>query len=82
MADPSIPLTVCEWEEWGNPNEAKFFDYMLSYSPYDNVRRQPYPAMLVTGGLNDPRVAYWEPCKWVQKIRDMATTDNELYLKL
>ncbi|CAM9523634.1 unnamed protein product, partial [Ectocarpus sp. 13 AM-2016] len=56
MADPSIPLTITEWEEWGNPNESKYHDYMLSYSPYDNVRRQPYPAMLVTGGLNDPRV--------------------------
>ncbi|CAN0085230.1 unnamed protein product, partial [Ectocarpus sp. 12 AP-2014] len=82
MADPSIPLTITEWEEWGNPNESKYHDYMLSYSPYDNVRRQPYPAMLVTGGLNDPRVAYWEPCKWVSKLRDMATTDNPLYLKI
>ncbi|CAM9120715.1 unnamed protein product [Pylaiella littoralis] len=82
MADPSIPLTITEWEEWGNPNEFKYHDYMLSYSPYDNVRPQPYPAMLVTGGLNDPRVAYWEPCKWVSKLRDMATTDNPLYLKI
>eukprot|EP00903_Cladosiphon_okamuranus_P021564 g19826.t1 len=82
MADPSIPLTITEWEEWGNPNEHKFHEYMLSYSPYDNVRHQPYPAMLVTGGLNDPRVAYWEPCKWVSKLRDMATSDNPLYLKI
>ncbi|CAM9993833.1 unnamed protein product [Ascophyllum nodosum] len=82
MADSSIPLTIAEWEEWGNPNESKFFDYMLSYSPYDNVRQQPYPALLVTGGLHDPRVAYWEPCKWVAKLRDMNTSDNPIYLKI
>jgi len=56
MSDPSIPLTVTEWEEWGNPNEAQYFHYMLSYSPYDNVKPQDYPALLVTAGLNDPRV--------------------------
>ncbi|CAM9371202.1 unnamed protein product, partial [Chrysoparadoxa australica] len=73
MADASIPLTVTEWQEWGNPNEEKYYDYMMSYSPYDGVKEQAYPAMLVTGGLNDPRVAYWEPVKWVQKLRDHRT---------
>lgn len=64
MADPTIPLTIGEWEEWGNPNEARFHDYMKAYSPYDNVEEKAYPSMLVTAGLNDPRVAYWEPAKW------------------
>jgi len=73
MSDPSIPLTVTEWEEWGNPNEAQYFHYMLSYSPYDNVKPQDYPALLVTAGLNDPRVAYWEPAKWVARLREMKT---------
>ena len=59
MCDSSIPLTVVEWEEWGNPNEQKYFDYMMKYSPIDNVKEQEYPSLLVTAGLNDPRVAYW-----------------------
>ena len=73
MSDPSIPLTTGEWEEWGNPNDARYFDYMLSYSPYDNVRAQAYPHLLITAGLHDPRVAYWEPAKWASKIRKTAT---------
>ena len=83
MCDPTIPLTVTEWEEWGNPNEEKYYDYMMSYSPYDNVEKKKYPAMLVTAGLNDPRVAYWEPAKWVAKIRDLKENSDEtpLYLK-
>ena len=81
MCDPSIPLTTGEWEEWGNPNEDKFFDYMLSYSPYDNVREQPYPNILITCGLHDPRVAYWEPAKWASKLRTMKTDKNEILLK-
>merc|ERR1711871_24112 len=76
MCDPSIPLTTNEWEEWGNPNTPKYFDYMLSYSPIDNVRAQEYPNILITAGLFDPRVAYWEPAKWASKLRDMKT--NEL----
>ena len=81
MSDPSIPLTVTEWEEWGNPNEMKYYEYMASYSPYDNVREQKYPAMLVTAGLNDPRVAYWEASKWVAKLREFKTDSNPLLLK-
>jgi oligopeptidase B len=74
MLDATIPLTVTEWEEWGNPVEsAEAFDYMLSYSPYDNVTAREYPAILVTAGLNDPRVQYWEPAKWVAKLRTRAT---------
>jgi oligopeptidase B len=82
MCDPSIPLTTGEWEEWGNPNEAKYFDYMLSYSPYDNVRAQPYPHVLITAGLHDPRVAYWEPAKWASKLRSLKTDDNEVIVKM
>ena len=81
MCDPSIPLTTGEWEEWGNPNEDKFFDYMLSYSPYDNVREQPYPNILITCGLHDPRVAYWEPAKWASKLKTLKTDANDVLLK-
>ena len=81
MSDPTIPLTVGEWEEWGNPNEEAYHDYMMSYSPIDNVKAQPYCSMFVTAGLNDPRVAYWEPAKWVAKLRDLKTDDNPLLLK-
>ena len=79
MSDPSIPLTT---GEWGNPNEHKFFDYMLSYSPYDNVREQPYPNILITCGLNDPRVAYWEPVKWASKLKTMKTDENDVLVKI
>lgn len=75
MADPSIPLTEGEWEEWGNPNAAEFFEYMLSYSPMDQIAAQVYPAVLALGGLHDPRVAYWEPAKWVQRLREKRTND-------
>lgn len=82
MCDPSIPLTTGEWEEWGNPNEAKYHDYMLSYSPYDNVREQPYPNLLILAGLYDPRVAYWEPTKWASKLRAMKTDSNDIIMKM
>ncbi|MEM8960808.1 MAG: S9 family peptidase [Acidobacteriota bacterium] len=72
MLDESIPLTVIEFEEWGNPKNKEFFDYMLSYSPYDNVTDAHYPDLLITAGLNDPRVQYWEPAKWTAKLRQLS----------
>lgn len=81
MLDETIPLTTGEYDEWGNPNEKEYFDYILSYSPYDNVEAKDYPAMLVTTGLHDSQVQYWEPAKWVAKLRDMKTDDNTLLLK-
>jgi len=82
MLDASLPLTPGEWPEWGNPIEdAKAFDLIRSYSPYDNVKRQAYPPLLVTAGLNDPRVTYWEPAKWVARLRELKTDDHDLLLK-
>ena len=81
MLDASIPLTVTEYEEWGNPNEPKFYNYIKSYSPYDNVEAKGYPHLLVTAGLNDPRVQYWEPAKWTAKLRVHKTDTNRLLLK-
>ena len=81
MLDATLPLTVTEYDEWGNPNEAKYYRYIKSYAPYENVRPQAYPAMLVTGGLNDPRVGFWEPAKWVAKLRRTKTDANEIVLK-
>lgn len=81
MLDPTIPLTVIEWEEWGNPNDPAFYHYIKSYSPYDNVAAKDYPAILATAGLNDPRVQYWEPAKWVAKMRAHKTNDKPLLLK-
>ncbi|MDH3444193.1 MAG: S9 family peptidase [Deltaproteobacteria bacterium] len=81
MLDASIPLTAGEYDEWGDPNQKAFYDYMLSYSPYDNVERKPYPNMLVTAGLHDSQVQYWEPAKWVAKLRELKTDNNRLLLK-
>lgn len=81
MADASIPLTAQEWEQWGNPAKADEYRYLLSYSPYDNVAAKAYPQMLVTTGLNDSQVAYWEPAKWVAKLRTLKTDRNDLLLK-
>lgn len=80
MLDESIPLTTGEFDEWGNPKEEKYYEYMRSYSPYDNVKEQEYPNMLVTTGLHDSQVQYWEPAKWVAKLRDHKTGDNLLLL--
>ena len=81
MLDSSIPLTTGEYDEWGDPNQKEYFEYMLSYSPYDNVEAKNYPHLLVTTGLHDSQVQYWEPAKWVAKLRQMKTDSNRLILK-
>lgn len=81
IIDPSIPLTVIEWEEWGNPNVSDEYAYMRAYSPYDNLVATAYPHILATAGLNDSRVQYWEPAKWVAKLRTLKTDNNRLLLK-
>ncbi|MET0903258.1 MAG: S9 family peptidase [Acidimicrobiales bacterium] len=82
ILDESLPLTVTEWEEWGNPvDDEAVYDYMAGYSPYDNVAEVAYPAILATSGLNDPRVSYWEPAKWVHKLRSCTTSGRPIYLK-
>ncbi len=79
--DASLPLTVGEWEEWGNPSQKEYYDYIKSYAPYENVEAKSYPKILVTAGLNDPRVSYWEPAKWVAKLRALKKDDSLLLLK-
>ncbi|MFP4846864.1 S9 family peptidase [Winogradskyella sp. PE311] len=81
MLDDSIPLTTGEYDEWGNPNDILYYKYIKSYSPYDNVQSKDYPNMLVTAGFHDSQVQYWEPAKWVAKLREMKTDTNKLYLK-
>ncbi|MEC4674989.1 MAG: S9 family peptidase, partial [Nitrospirota bacterium] len=81
MLDSSIPLTTGEYDEWGDPNQKEYYEYMLSYSPYDNVEEKDYPHLLVTTGLHDSQVQYWEPAKWVAKLRQMKTDSNRLLLK-
>ena len=81
MLDETVPLTVPEYEEWGNPNDVEYYEYMKTYSPYDNVRATGYPAILVTAGLNDPRVAYWEPAKWAAKLREVKNDGQPLLLQ-
>ncbi|MCK5332229.1 MAG: S9 family peptidase, partial [Candidatus Marinimicrobia bacterium] len=81
MLDETIPLTVIEFDEWGNPSEEDFYWYMKEYSPYDNVIAKDYPNLLITAGLNDPRVQYWEPAKWAAKLRATKTDNNRLLLK-
>ena len=80
MLDDSIPLTTGEYDEWGNPNEPEYYNYMKSYSPYDNVEAKSYPNMFVTTGLHDSQVQYWEPAKWVAKLREMKTDNNVLFM--
>jgi oligopeptidase B len=81
MLDPSLPLTVIEYEEWGNPEERRWFDIIRAYSPYENVRPVAYPHLLVTAGLHDPRVQYFEPAKWVARLRATQTGSNRLLLR-
>jgi oligopeptidase B len=81
MLDETIPLTTGEYDEWGNPNNEEFYNYMLSYSPYDNVKKMKYPNLLVTTGLYDSQVQYWEPAKWVAKLRELKEGENLLLLK-
>jgi oligopeptidase B len=81
MMDATLPLTVGEYLEWGNPNEKAAFDYMRSYSPYDNLAARAYPAILVTTSFNDSQVMYWEPAKWVAKLRTLKTDSNPLVLR-
>jgi oligopeptidase B len=81
MLDEKLPLTVGEFDEWGNPAQLEFYDYMKAYSPYDNVHPTDYPAMLITGGFNDPHVSYWEPAKWVAKLRSLNQGDRPVLLK-
>lgn len=80
MLDPTIPLTTFEWDEWGDPRKKEYYDYMLSYSPYDQVKAMDYPNILVTTGFWDSQVQYWEPAKWVAKLREMKTDDNILIM--
>jgi oligopeptidase B len=81
MSDPTLPLTVTEWEEWGDPRSEPWASYMLSYSPYDNVEDKKYPPLYVTAGLNDPRVSYHEPAKWVAKLRSMQNNTSDIFLR-
>ena len=80
MLDETIPLTTGEYDEWGNPNKKKYYDYMLSYSPYDNVKEMDYPNMYISTGLHDSQVQYWEPAKWIAKLRVLKTNNNQLFL--
>ena len=82
MLDASLPLTANEWEEWGDPRKPNFFEYMLSYSPYDNVREDArFPDLLITSGLNDPRVQFWEPTKWCARLRTVQGSGSEILLR-
>jgi len=80
MLDEDIPLTTGEYDEWGDPNQPELYHYMLSYSPYDNVKAQAYPNLLITSGLHDSQVQYWEPTKWAARLRALKTDQNQLLL--
>ena len=81
MLDASLPLTVTEYEEWGNPNEREAYEYIRGYAPYEHVEPKTYPHLFITAGLNDPRVSYWEPAKWTAKLRAANTGPNLILLK-
>jgi len=80
MLDDTIPLTTGEYDEWGNPNDKEYYDYIKSYSPYDNVEATSYPNLYVSTGLHDSQVQYWEPAKWVARLREYKTDDHLLFL--
>ncbi|MGB2274073.1 MAG: prolyl oligopeptidase family serine peptidase, partial [Flavicella sp.] len=80
MLDESIPLTTGEYDEWGNPDDKTYYDYIKQYSPYDNVTAQEYPNLMITTGLHDSQVQYWEPAKWIAKLRDYTTSTNKLIM--
>jgi oligopeptidase B len=82
MLDGTLPLTTMEYNEWGNPEQKGYYECIKSYSPYDNVKAQGYPHMLITGGISDPRVTYWEPAKWAARLRDIKTDNSLLLLKI
>ena len=82
MLDDTLPLTTMEYNEWGNPNQHEYYNYIKSYSPYDNILQQDYPSMFITGGISDPRVTYWEPTKWAASLRHNKTDNNLLLLKI
>ena len=82
MLDPSVPTTTNEYEEWGDPRDKRYYDTILSYSPYDNIKAQDYPALYVTTSLNDSQVQYYEPAKWVAKLRATKTDANPLLFKI
>lgn len=82
MLDPTLPLTVIEYDEWGDPADPALYAGMRAWSPYDNVHDAPYPAIFVTAGLNDPRVAYWEPVKWVARLREHSTSGRPIVLRI
>ena len=82
MSDPTLPLTVTEWEEWGDPRSEPYASYIESYAPYDNTAPADYPAIMITAGLNDPRVSYHEPAKWTAKLREVRTNDATLLLRV
>jgi oligopeptidase B len=81
MSDPSLPLTITEWEEWGDPRSEPYASYIESYSPYDNTRPANYPALLITAGLHDPRVSVHEPAKWTARLREVRTNNAPLLFK-
>lgn len=82
MLDTSIPLTVAEYDQWGNPNEKEAYDYIKSYSPYDNLKAQAYPSTLVMTGYHDSQVQYWEPAKWVAKMRDLTKSEDQILFRV
>jgi len=82
MSDPSLPLTVTEWEEWGDPRSEPYASYIEGYAPYDNTVPADYPAIMVTAGLNDPRVSYHEPAKWTARLREVRTNDAPLIMRV